>query len=74
LIASGDLKTTNFAGNLGLDAFEVAEAGASAPNGRKVLFRLRNSIPKPGKQLACVMCVIGEDGVPSTVTFYPAAE
>jgi len=71
LSASGDLKTTNFAGNLGLDAFEVAEPGALAPNGQKLLFRLRDPIPRGAKQLACVMCVVREDGTLSAATFFP---
>jgi RNA polymerase sigma factor (sigma-70 family) len=75
LTASGDLKTTNFAGNLGLEDFELVKDGMLTPNdGHKVILRIRVPIPRQGKQSAIVVGVIGDDGVPSTVTWIVSSE
>jgi RNA polymerase sigma factor (sigma-70 family) len=68
LTASGDLKTTNFAGNLGLEDFELVKDGALTPgsgpgSGQKVILR---NIPKSGKQWVYVTGQIDDEGIPTT--------
>ena len=67
MTAAGDLKTTNFSGNLGLDDFELAKDGWMTPHGEKVILNLRVPIPKPGEQSAMILGAISDDGVPSTI-------
>jgi len=74
LIESGALGNTNFAGNLGLDDFELAEAGAVDPNGRRILLRIRTPIPKSGGQSVIIEGAINDEGVPCTETFSVSPE
>jgi len=74
LIASGDLKATNFAGHLGLDDFELVKDGWAIPGsgpdgGRPVVLRLRVPIPRPGAQSGMILGTIDDNGVLSTHTF-----
>jgi hypothetical protein len=49
LTASGDLGTTNFAGNLGLNDFELMPDGATNQQGNKMILGLRDPIPRAGR-------------------------
>ncbi len=69
LAAAGELKATNFAGNLGMNDFELGQDGAVDPYGRKVILRLRVPIQKPGGGAVMVVGRITEEGVPSTTTW-----
>jgi hypothetical protein len=76
LTASGELKTTNFAGNLGLDDFELVKDGTLTPgsgpgSGQAVILR---TIPKSGKQWVIVTGQIDDKGVPSTAIWGVSSE
>jgi len=73
LVNSGDLKITNFVGNLGLNDFELAEAGSTNFNGKKIVLRLRTPIPNPGEQSIMVEGGINPDGTTFT-EIYGVAE
>jgi len=67
MIASGDLKATNFAGNLDLDDFELVQDGGMTRDGKKIILTLRVPIPRPGAQSGMIDGVMGDDGVPTTM-------
>jgi RNA polymerase sigma factor (sigma-70 family) len=69
LVSSGDLKTTNFVGNLGLNDFELAEAGSTNFQGNKIVLRLRTPIPNPGEQSIMLQGGINPDGATFTEIF-----
>ena len=73
LIASGELKTTNFVGNLGLGDFEFAEAGATNWRGDKIIFLLRNPLKVPGKPSVTMQGCIN-DGLSCVETFNISSE
>jgi RNA polymerase sigma factor (sigma-70 family) len=64
LVVSGDLKITNFVGNLGLNDFELAEAGSTNFQGKKIVLRLRTPIRNsdPGEQSIMLEGGINPDG------------
>ena len=68
LAVSGDLKITNFVGNLGLNDFELAEAGSTNFQGKKIVLRLRTPIqnPVPGEQSIMLEGGINPDGTTFT--------
>ena len=66
LIASGDLQTTNFAGNLGLGDFEIVKDGTVDPQGGKAVLELRVPIQQPGGRRATVLGGITDDGLVHT--------
>jgi len=68
LIASGDLATTNFAGHLGLDDFELMKDGWVDPSGGKTILNLRVPMPRAGRQSVMVLGGISDDGVVHTST------
>jgi RNA polymerase sigma factor (sigma-70 family) len=74
LIASGDLETSNLAGNLGLDDFELMKDGAVDPLGKKVMLSLRVPIQRTGKQSVIVFGGISDDGVTHTETMNVSSE
>jgi hypothetical protein len=67
LTASGDLATTNFAGNLTLDDFELLKDGAVDPQGDIAILGLRVPLQRPGKSSVGVWGAIGEGGAVHTV-------
>ena len=67
LTASGDLGASTFAGNLGLDDFELMKDGAVDPNGNKVILSLRVPLQRPGGASVIVLGGIGDDGVTQTL-------
>ncbi len=69
LAASGDLVTTNFAGNLGLGDFKLAKDGEVSPQGDKILLEIRVPIKRPGMQSVMVMGAISDDGGIHTETW-----
>ncbi len=66
LTASGDLATTNFAGNLRLDDFEFTKNGWIGPQGTKTILGLRVPMPRAGRQSVMVVGGISDDGVVHT--------
>jgi RNA polymerase sigma factor (sigma-70 family) len=66
LAAFGDLGASTFAGNLGLDDFELLKDGAVDPNGNKVILSLRVPLQSPGGVSVIVLGGIGDGGVTST--------
>ena len=68
LVSSGDLKITNFVGNLGLNDFELAEAGSTNFQGKTIVLRLRTPIrnPNPGEQSIMLEGGINPDGTTFT--------
>jgi RNA polymerase sigma factor (sigma-70 family) len=74
LIASGDLETSNLAGNLGLDDFELMKDGAVDQQGKKVILSLRVPIQRPGKQSVIVLGAISDDGVTHTEIWNVSSE
>lgn len=68
LTSSGDLGTTNFAGNLGLDDFQLAKDGEVDPQGNKVILSIRVPIKRPGKQSVTVLGGINNAGLTYTDT------
>jgi RNA polymerase sigma factor (sigma-70 family) len=66
LLISGDLKTTNFAGNLALNDFELAAAGSTNFQGKEILLQLRAPIRNPGDQPIMVEGGIAPEGTPFT--------
>jgi len=64
LVVSGDLKITNFVGNLGLNDFELAEASSTNFQGKKIVLRLRTPIRNsdPGEQSIMLEGGINPDG------------
>ncbi len=63
LTASGDLGTTNFAGNLGFDDFELNPEGAVDPQGDKVILSIRVPIQRPGRESVLVWGCINSAGL-----------
>jgi hypothetical protein len=63
LTTSGDLGTNNFAGNLGLDDFELLKGGAVDLQGDKVILGIRVPIQRPGKASAMVVGGINDAGL-----------
>lgn len=63
LTSSGDLATTNLAGNLKLDDFELTKDGWTDPNGGKTILNLRVPMPRAGRQSVMVLGGISDDGV-----------
>ena len=66
LTVSGDLGASTFAGNLGLEDFELMKDGAVDPNGHKVILSLRVPLQNPVGTSVIVLGGIGDDGVTST--------
>ena len=66
LATSGDLGTTNFAGNLGLNDFELMPDDEPNQQGNKITLGLRNPIPRPGRESVLVMGGINSNGLPHT--------
>ena len=66
LVASGDLATTNLAGNLGLDDFQILDSEAVDQRGRKFILGIRVPIQKTGKTSVTVMGGIDDAGYPMT--------
>jgi len=66
LTASGDLGTSNFAGNLGLDDFEFMKDGAVDQQGNKVILRIRVPLQRLGRASVMVLGGITDDGVTHT--------
>jgi RNA polymerase sigma factor (sigma-70 family) len=66
LKASGELETTNFAGNLGPGDFKFAEDGATDHQGNKIILSLRVPIQRPGRPSVTVLGIITGDGVMET--------
>ncbi|EEF61171.1 sigma-70 family RNA polymerase sigma factor [Pedosphaera parvula] len=62
LTASGDLGTSNFVGNVGLEDFELVNDGAVDQQGHKVILRIRVPIPGPGGPSVMVLGRIGDSG------------
>ena len=67
LTASGDLGTSRFAGNLGLDDFELKQGGAVDPHDGKVILSLRVPLQRPGGSSVIVLGGIDDDGVLKTI-------
>jgi RNA polymerase sigma factor (sigma-70 family) len=63
LTTSGDLGTTNFAGNFGLDDFELNPEGAVDPQGGKVILGIRVPIQRPGRESVLVWGCINSYGL-----------
>jgi hypothetical protein len=84
LVASGDIGTTNFAGNLGLGDFELMKSGAVDEEGRSIVFRNRIPVPKPGEDPVWVYGTLGDgrtgivmtaaDLADANVSFNPATK
>ncbi len=66
LTTSGDLGTTNFAGNLGLDDFELLKDGTVDQQGEKVILGIRVPIPRPGGASVMVVGGINSNGLTHT--------
>ncbi len=66
LAASGELGTSNFAGNLGLDDFEYIKDGAVDPHGNKVILRIRVPLQGLGRASVMVLGAIDDGGVVQT--------
>ena len=73
LTASGDLETSNFAGNLGLGDFEIMKDGAVDVQGNKAVLKLRVPLQRPGGR-AMVFGTITDDGLVRTETTYVGPE
>ena len=73
LIASGDLVTSNFAGNLGLGDFEIMKDGEVDVQGNKSVLKLRVPLQRPGGR-AMVFGIITDDGLVRTETTYVGPE
>jgi RNA polymerase sigma factor (sigma-70 family) len=65
LAASGELGASNFAGNLGLNDFELKKPSAG-PNGETFILGLRVPLQKPGGGALIVQGGISDTGVPHT--------
>jgi RNA polymerase sigma factor (sigma-70 family) len=63
LAATGDLKTNNFAGNLGLNDFELVKDGTVDFQGSKVILNIREPFPRPGRPSVLVRGAITDAGV-----------
>jgi hypothetical protein len=74
LTASGDLGTTNFTGNLGLDDFEFTKDGVVDLQGGKVILSLRVPLQRTGKPSVVVLGGISDSGVPHTITMNVSPE
>jgi RNA polymerase sigma factor (sigma-70 family) len=66
LTASGDLDTTNFAGNLGLGDFEFAKDGTVDQQGNRVLLSIRVPLQRTERTSVMVLGGISDDGVTHT--------
>jgi RNA polymerase sigma factor (sigma-70 family) len=73
LTASGDLVTSNFAGNLGLGDFEIMKDGEVDVQGNKSVLKLRVPLQRPGGR-AMVFGIITDDGLVRTETTYVGPE
>jgi RNA polymerase sigma factor (sigma-70 family) len=69
LTASGDLVTTNFTGNLGLDDFEFVKDGALDHQGKRFILSIRVPIQRPGGASVMVSGGINDDGTTRTETW-----
>jgi RNA polymerase sigma factor (sigma-70 family) len=67
LTASGDLRTSRFAGNLGPDDFELKQGIAVDPHDGKVILSLRVPLQRPGGSSVIVLGGIDDDGVLKTI-------
>lgn len=67
LAASGDLETTNFAGNLGLGDFQL-EADPVGPQGDDIL-SIRVPIQRPGQQSVMITGGLDQAGLPHTAVW-----
>jgi len=67
LTASGELGTTNFAGNLRLDDFEFMKDGVVDPQGNTAILRLRVPLQRPGKPSVMVWGELDDEGNPRTL-------
>ncbi len=66
LVAAGDLKATNLAGNFGLSDFEFGRGRGTDSQGNQTLLRLRVPIAKPRGGGVMVVGGITDAGVPYT--------
>jgi RNA polymerase sigma factor (sigma-70 family) len=66
LTASGDLGTTNFAGNLGLGDFQLINDGTVDHQGYRVILSIRAPIQRPGKQSVMVEGALNDAGLAQT--------
>lgn len=67
LITSGDLETSNFVGNLGLNDFQFGQAAGTDPQGNPAILRLQ--LPKPGGGALMIVGEFTDDGIPRTSTW-----
>jgi RNA polymerase sigma factor (sigma-70 family) len=76
LAVSGDLKTTNFVGNLGLEDFELINNGNGSVDfrGEKIILRLRVPIPRLGTQSTEIEGGISKDGLTHTSSYGVGSE
>jgi RNA polymerase sigma factor (sigma-70 family) len=63
LTVSGDLKTNNFAGNLGLGDFELVQDGTVDFRGYKVILSLRTPLPRKGMPSVIIRGAIDKAGI-----------
>jgi hypothetical protein len=74
LTAAGDLETSNFASNVGLDDFEFVKEGTLDQQGNKVILSIRVPLQRTGKPSVIITGGISSDGVPHTVTMNVSSE
>ena len=67
LTVFGDLGTSRFVGNLGLDDFELKQGIAVDPHDGKVILSLRVPLQRPGGSSVIVLGGIDDDGVLKTI-------
>ena len=63
LAATGDLKTNNFAGNLGLNDFELVKDGTVDFQGSKVILNIREPFPRPGRPSVLVRGAVNDASI-----------
>ncbi len=68
LITAGDLKTTNFAGNLSVTDFEFAKEGARTSSGDPLILRIRVPLEKSDGNSEIVLGAFDQEGLPETIT------
>jgi BMFP domain-containing protein YqiC len=66
LVISGGLETTNFAGNLGLNDFELVKDGSRDFQSNKIVLQLREPFPRPGAQSVLIRGAMSDTGVGGT--------
>jgi hypothetical protein len=66
LVISGGLETTNFAGNLGLNDFELVKDGSRDFQSNKIVLQLREPFPMPGAQSVLIRGAMSDTGVGGT--------